>query len=36
MHLIDLRYDQKFEKIHRPEVEILAHKVINMEKVMID
>ena len=35
-HPIDLSCHQKFEKIHRPEVEILAHEVGKYEKVTVN
>ena len=35
-HAIDLSCHQKFEKIHRPEAEILAHGVGKYEKVTVD
>ena len=36
MHPTDLSRHRKFEKIHRPEAEMLAHEDGNMEKVMVD
>ena len=35
-HPIDLSCHQKFEKIHRPEAEILAREVGKYEKVTVD
>ena len=36
MHPTDLSRHRKFEKIHRPEAEILAHKVGKYENVTVD
>ena len=35
-HPIELSCHQKFEKIHRPEAEILAHKVGKYENVTVN
>ena len=36
MHPIGLSYHQKFENIHQPGAEILAHKVGKYEKITVD